>query len=135
MTRKKELHAAATAIWEGADLKDLEDPIVDLALHFLYLCLSSGAKDTLVKLVEKGILEDGDIPSKAGRDELLAQGLAAKIITPHDGCNAATYAGRDVLEMRHVLTPLLSRPPAPCAPETDASSDMATQLPARHDQS
>lgn len=113
MMSKNELCAAAREIYEGAELKDLVgDSVLDLALHFLYSSLSGGAKDTLVKLVEKGILEDGDIPSKTGLDELLAQGLAAKIITPHDGCNAATYVGRDVLEMRYIL----NHPPAPRMP-------------------
>lgn len=52
--------------------------------------------DTLVALIEYGPLWDGDVPSKCGRDALVAKGLAAKVIVRgEDGWQAATYAGRD----------------------------------------
>lgn len=57
--------------------------------------------DTLVALVEKGPLWDGDVPSKRGRDELIELGFAVRIVanTPKegwsDGYTAATYSGRD----------------------------------------
>lgn len=54
------------------------------------------ALDTLIALVEHGPLDDGDVPSKGGRDDLLSLGLAAKVIVNgRDGFQAATYAGRD----------------------------------------
>lgn len=52
--------------------------------------------DTLVALVECGPLWDGDLPSKTGRDALIAQGLAVRVVVKgEDGWQAATYAGRD----------------------------------------
>lgn len=57
----------------------------------------SGAQiDTLIGLVERGPLWDGDVPSKSGRDDLIAAGLAVRIVAAgDDGYTAATYAGRD----------------------------------------
>jgi hypothetical protein len=52
--------------------------------------------DTLVALVESGPLWDGDVPSKSGRDSLIATGLAVRVVVRgEDGHTAATYAGRD----------------------------------------
>lgn len=52
--------------------------------------------DSLVALVERGPLWDGDVPSKRGRDELISKGLAARIVVAgDDGYTAATYKGRD----------------------------------------
>lgn len=52
--------------------------------------------DTLVALVERGPLWDGDVPSKAGRDALIDAGLAVRVVVNgEDGWQAATYAGRD----------------------------------------
>jgi len=57
----------------------------------------SGAQlDTLVALVERGPLWDGDVPSKAGRDDLIKAGLAVRVIVlGEDGHTAATYLGRN----------------------------------------
>jgi len=58
--------------------------------------LAGAEKDTLIALVEQGPLWDGDVPSKAGRDALIAQGLAVRVVVKgEDGWQAATYAGRD----------------------------------------
>lgn len=58
--------------------------------------LSGGALDTLIALVERGPLWDGDVPSKAGRDDLLTAGLAVRVVVNgEDGWQAATYAGKD----------------------------------------
>lgn len=52
--------------------------------------------DTLIALVERGPLDDGDVPSKAGRNSLIERGFATKIVVnAQDGYNAATYLGRD----------------------------------------
>lgn len=52
--------------------------------------------DTLIALVELGPLWDGDVPSKTGRDALITQGLAVRVVVEgEDGWQAATYAGRD----------------------------------------
>ena len=58
--------------------------------------MTGAEKDTLIALVEAGPLWDGDVPSKAGRDALIASGLAARVIVRgEDGWQAATYAGHD----------------------------------------
>lgn len=58
--------------------------------------MTGGEKDTLIALVECGPLWDGDIPSKVGRDSLIKQGLAVRVVVKgEDGWQAATYAGRD----------------------------------------
>lgn len=62
--------------------------------------------DTLVALVERGPLWDGDVPSKAGRDDLILSGFAVRIVMAGaDGYTAATYAGRDAYK-RHFGTAL-----------------------------
>lgn len=58
--------------------------------------MTGGEKDTLIALVERGPLWDGDIPSKVGRDSLIEHGLAVRVVVKgEDGWQAATYAGRD----------------------------------------
>lgn len=58
--------------------------------------MTGAEKETLIALVEQGPLWDGDVPSKAGRDALIAQGLAVRVVVKgDDGWQAATYAGRD----------------------------------------
>lgn len=50
--------------------------------------------DTLIALVEKGPLHDGDIPSKSGRDGLVALGCAHRgLCDGEEGYNYATYLG------------------------------------------
>lgn len=52
--------------------------------------------DTLIALIEHGPLEDGEVPSKAGRDSLIEKGLAVRIVVRlQDARTAATYKGRD----------------------------------------
>lgn len=58
--------------------------------------MTGAEKETLVALVERGPLWDGDLPSKQGRDALVRQGLAVRVVVKgEDGWQAATYAGRD----------------------------------------
>lgn len=58
--------------------------------------MTGAEKDTLIALVEQGPLWDGDVSSKSGRDALIAQGLAVRVVVKgEDGWQAATYAGRD----------------------------------------
>lgn len=58
--------------------------------------MTGAEKETLIALVESGPLWDGDVPSKTGRDSLLRQGLAVRVVVKgEDGWQAATYAGRD----------------------------------------
>lgn len=54
------------------------------------------AIDTLVALVERGPLGDGDVPSKTGRNILCEMGLASKcVVNGEDGYQVATYAGAE----------------------------------------
>lgn len=54
------------------------------------------SNDTLIALIERGPLFDGDVPSKVERDELLESGLAVRVVVSgEDGFTAATYSGRD----------------------------------------
>jgi hypothetical protein len=56
--------------------------------------LGGAAIDTLVALVERGPLWDGDVPSKSGRDALVVAGLVSCIVVNgEDGYQAATLAG------------------------------------------
>lgn len=60
------------------------------------IVLTGAESDTLIALVEKGPLWDGDVPSKRGRDALIDRGLAVRVVVKgEDGWQAATYAGRD----------------------------------------
>ena len=60
------------------------------------MSLTGRTIDDLVALVESGPLWDGDVPSKAGRDELIQLGYAVRVVVKlEDGYTAATYAGRD----------------------------------------
>lgn len=50
----------------------------------------------LIALVEKGPIWDGDIQHRVARDDLIADGLAVRIVRKgEDGWTAATYKGRD----------------------------------------
>lgn len=56
--------------------------------------LSAGARETLRCLIYKGPTWDGDVPSKAGRDELLRKGLASKAVVKREqGYQVANYRG------------------------------------------
>lgn len=56
--------------------------------------LDKGRLDDLVALVEEGPLEDGDVPSKQGRNALIERGFAQRIVVKgDDGFTAATILG------------------------------------------
>ncbi len=84
--------------------------------------LTAAEKDTLIALVERGPLWDGDVPSKQGRDSLVRRGLAAKVIVKgEDGWQAATYAGRDAYKA------LYPGPDGPADTIKEAKVNRATQ--------
>ncbi|WP_144106661.1 hypothetical protein [Paraburkholderia sp. BCC1886] len=57
--------------------------------------LPSGWTDVLICLIERGPVDDGDIPSKSARNALLEAGFAAKVIIDQkEAGNVATYYGR-----------------------------------------
>ncbi len=71
----------------------------ELKVKQLAESLNSAEKDTLHALLLNGPLEDGDVPSKQGRDLLIEKDLAVKtIVKASDGYQVATYLGRDVFK-------------------------------------
>lgn len=55
---------------------------------------TGGELDTLIALVERGPLSDGDVPSKVGRDTLIKLGFAMKtVIKGEDGFQVVTEKG------------------------------------------
>lgn len=56
--------------------------------------LKDNEKDVLIAIFEYGPLYDGDVPSKSGRDILLCDGFASKVVVKgEEGFNACTYNG------------------------------------------
>jgi hypothetical protein len=56
--------------------------------------MSGAERDTIRAAYRDGPLEDGDVPSKAARDALVAEGMMAKIVVKGEqGYNACTYLG------------------------------------------
>jgi hypothetical protein len=52
--------------------------------------------DTLYALLDRGPLDAGDVPSKAGLAELIEHGCAVTIIAKGEHAYAATYKGKDL---------------------------------------
>lgn len=66
--------------------------------------LSGAEADTLFALSQFSPLEDGDVPSKNGRDCLVAMGLAARIVVNGaHGYTACTYKGYSVAKLRGAM--------------------------------
>ena len=57
---------------------------------------SSAMLDTLIALVERGPVWAGDLPSKVGRAELVALGLAFHTLVKGDSRLQSTDTGRDL---------------------------------------
>jgi hypothetical protein len=55
--------------------------------------LTGAETDTLIAMIESGPLEDGDVPSKSGRDALIERGLAMRVQAIDYWRVAATHAG------------------------------------------
>jgi len=70
-------------------------------------------RDTLRAAYKNGPLWDGDLPSKAGRDELVSKGFMERIVVKgEDGYNACTLRGAMVYKaIRTLLAP--HSPPVP----------------------
>lgn len=50
--------------------------------------------DTLIALIERGPVEDGNLPSKSARDQLILSGDAARcVVQCSQGFQVATYKG------------------------------------------
>lgn len=63
---------------------------------------TGGELDTLIALVERGPLFDGDVPSKTGRDTLLKMGFAIQTVV-HGQCGyqTATMKGVEIYLKRY----------------------------------
>ena len=58
----------------------------------------SGERDTIKAAFADGPLWDGDVPSKAARDRLVAAGFIAKVaVKGEQGYNACTHKGCDAV--------------------------------------
>jgi hypothetical protein len=72
-------------------------------LHFVK-AMSSGHHDTIIAAFKHGPLDDGDVPSKSARDDLVLSGLIAKVICKGEwGFNACTYKGASAYKLIQVL--------------------------------
>jgi hypothetical protein len=72
----------------------------DIACISMNKLLTSSEYESLKALYLNSPLEDGDIPSKSGRDSLIALGLACKIaVNNEQGYQAITYKGWDVFSV------------------------------------
>ena len=62
--------------------------------------MNPGERDTIRAAWKHGPLFDGDVPSKASRDELVKEGFIAKVVVKgQDGYNACTYKGQRVYRL------------------------------------
>jgi hypothetical protein len=86
------------------DLSSKKEIIAGIELIDETYALSSAARSTLTAMCECGPLDDGDVPSKAGRDELLEVAMAAKVVVKGvEGYNAATQKGCWALKLVEAL--------------------------------
>lgn len=88
--------------WMGPitnDPSEFPEDMYQLKVKLLAESLTSAEKDTLHALLLNGPLDDGDVPSKTGRDLLIEKDLATRVIVKaSDGYQAATFLGRDVFK-------------------------------------
>lgn len=56
--------------------------------------ITGAQMDTLIALIERGPVEDGNLPSKSARDQLILSGDAARcVVQCSQGFQVATYKG------------------------------------------
>ena len=79
---------------ESTELSTNEEIVKACKLIIEVQAFSYGEQDCIIASFEKGVLEDGDTPSKSSRDSLLEKGYMAKVISRGEwGFNACTYKG------------------------------------------
>lgn len=84
---------------ERLDLSSKSELLEAIDLADLALRMGPGHRDTLRACHDAGPLWDGDVPSKAHRDDLLEVGAIAKVVVRgEEGFNACTYRGRSLLK-------------------------------------
>lgn len=85
-----------TSVFDGLDQASEEYVTVCRSLYWL---MTSAQREALKQLVETGPVWDGDVISKASRDELLDAGLASRAcVRGEQGYTVANYRGWDVLK-------------------------------------
>lgn len=96
------IEKAWTGEWLGPitnDPTEFPEDMYQLTVKNIAESLTSAEKYTLHVLLLNGPLDDGDVPSKQGRDLLIEKDLAVKtIVKASDGYQVATYLGRDVFK-------------------------------------
>lgn len=91
MTRT-EMLKRAVSMMDGAN-----SYIYDMLAYVARQSLSGAEVDTLGALINAGPVWDGDLPSKAGRNNLVELGLATKCVcNGRQGFQAATYRGWNI---------------------------------------
>jgi len=91
MTRT-EILKRAVSMMDGA-----HPDIYDMLAYVARQSLSGAEVDTLHALINAGPVWDGDLPSKAGRNNLVDLGLATKCVCKgQQGFQVATYRGWNV---------------------------------------
>ena len=94
------LKSLLAEILVSTELSTKNEIVEACELIILAQSLSSGERDTLRAAYILGPLWDGDVPSKAARDNLLENGIIEKVIVKGEGgFNACTYKGADVYEL------------------------------------
>lgn len=103
-----------------ADLEQQLGGMTDSAGSIKVDDLDDGARDTLRALAEVGPLEDGDVPSKTGRDALVELGYVERYTD--EGANVLTARGKAAAAM------LDAAPPAPAGAHADPMSWLGFQV-------
>lgn len=95
-------------VFGNIELDTQKEIISNLEVMDLAFNLSGAEIDTLNCAFKTGPLEDGDVPSKSGRDELVSKGLMGRVIVNGAwGYNACTYKGAWVQKTRAAISRLL----------------------------
>lgn len=82
------------ALHESTDLSSAEELKRACELIIEVQAMDGAERDCIYAGYKHGPLLDGDVPSKSGRDRLLAKGYMAKIVVKGvDGYNACTQKG------------------------------------------
>lgn len=82
------------AIHESAETSSAAELKTACELIIEVQAMDGGERDCLYAAYKNGPLFDGDVPSKAGRNSLLAKGYMAKVVVKgEDGFNACTHKG------------------------------------------
>lgn len=83
---------------ERLDLCSKDELLRAIDLADIAMRMGPGHEETLSVCQKEGPLWDGDVPSKAHRDDLLEAGAIAKVVVNgEEGFNACTYKGLSLL--------------------------------------